>query len=59
MKGKKNRASQKRGKQAVGKQAVGKQRGEAACGNLRHIARMASTTTILKSSAISDMKEVI
>mmetsp|Transcript_59614 Transcript_59614/g.136746 ORF Transcript_59614/g.136746 Transcript_59614/m.136746 type:complete len:209 (+) Transcript_59614:1733-2359(+) len=29
------------------------------CGNLRHIARMASTTTILKSSAISDMKEVI
>mmetsp|Transcript_13061 Transcript_13061/g.42265 ORF Transcript_13061/g.42265 Transcript_13061/m.42265 type:complete len:209 (-) Transcript_13061:918-1544(-) len=29
------------------------------CGNLRHIARIASTTTILKSSAISDMKDVI
>mmetsp|Transcript_21656 Transcript_21656/g.69953 ORF Transcript_21656/g.69953 Transcript_21656/m.69953 type:complete len:209 (+) Transcript_21656:1172-1798(+) len=29
------------------------------CGNLRHMARMASTTTILKSSAISDMKDVI
>mmetsp|Transcript_2163 Transcript_2163/g.6155 ORF Transcript_2163/g.6155 Transcript_2163/m.6155 type:complete len:209 (+) Transcript_2163:566-1192(+) len=29
------------------------------CGNLRHIARIASTTTILNSSAISDMKEVI
>mmetsp|Transcript_25799 Transcript_25799/g.42621 ORF Transcript_25799/g.42621 Transcript_25799/m.42621 type:complete len:209 (-) Transcript_25799:946-1572(-) len=28
-------------------------------GNLRHMARIASTTTILKSSAISDMKEVI
>jgi len=29
------------------------------CGNLRHMARIASTTTILNSSAISDMKEVI
>ena len=29
------------------------------CGNLRHIARIASTTTILNSSAISDMNEVI
>jgi len=29
------------------------------CGNLRHMARMASTTTILNSSAISLMKEVI
>mmetsp|Transcript_5709 Transcript_5709/g.12563 ORF Transcript_5709/g.12563 Transcript_5709/m.12563 type:complete len:209 (-) Transcript_5709:1060-1686(-) len=29
------------------------------CGNFRHMARIASTTTILKSSAISDMKDVI
>ena len=29
------------------------------CGNLRHMARMASTTTILNSSAISPMNEVI
>mmetsp|Transcript_14557 Transcript_14557/g.29484 ORF Transcript_14557/g.29484 Transcript_14557/m.29484 type:complete len:209 (+) Transcript_14557:1261-1887(+) len=29
------------------------------CGNLMHMARIASTTTILNSSAISDIKEVI